>query len=430
MAKTHKISVLTLGCSKNLVDSERLIASLNDNYEYVEYSEETEILLINTCGFIQSAKEENVQEIVNAAYLKQSKELKKLIVFGCLTERYGKEIKSQINGIDAVFGANDLESVVNYLNKSDSNILSDRRHLLTPSHYAYLKISEGCSRKCSFCSIPIIRGKHKSIEIEKLIDEANILADSGVKELVVIAQDTTFYGMDIYGERKLATLLDKLSDIKKFEWIRLMYAYPTGFPIDVLDVMADKTNICKYLDIPLQHISDDVLKSMNRGIDRKGTMELVDTIRKKVDDITIRSTFIVGYPGETNAQFNELLSFIKDYELDRVGCFTYSPEEDTTAFQLKDNVKPNVKEKRLEQLMLAQQEISLKKNNALVGKQIKVLIDDIDEDEQFIGRTIKDAPEVDNLVVIEQTEKELEIGNFYMAEVTSADEYDLFAKIL
>ncbi len=430
MAKKQKISILTLGCSKNLVDSERLIASLNDNYEYVEYSEDTEILAINTCGFIQSAKEENVQEIVNAAYLKQSKELKKLIVFGCLTERYGKEIKSQINGIDAIFGANDLESVVNYLNKTSNSKLSVSRHLLTPEHYAYLKISEGCSRKCSFCSIPIIRGKHKSVEMEVLLDEANYLAEKGVKELVVIAQDTTFYGMDIYGKRELPKLLEKLSDLKKFEWIRLMYAYPTGFPLEVLDLMAERDNICKYLDIPLQHIADDMLKSMNRVIDRAGTIELVETIRKKVPDITLRSTFIVGYPGETNAQFNDLLSFIKEYELERVGCFTYSPEEDTDAFKLKDNVKPNIKNKRLEALMLAQQEISLKKNNAMLGKKVKVLLDDIDEDERVVGRTMADAPEVDNLVIIESSEKELELGNFYTAEIISADEYNLYVNIL
>jgi ribosomal protein S12 methylthiotransferase len=429
MAKKQKISILTLGCSKNLVDSERIIASLNDNYQYVEYSEETEILAINTCGFIQSAKEENVQEIVNAAYLKQSKELKKLIVFGCLTERYGKEIKSQINGIDAIFGANDLESVVNYLNKTSNSKLSANRYLLTPKHYAYLKISEGCSRKCSFCSIPIIRGNHKSVEMDTLIDEALSLADSGVKELIVIAQDTTFYGMDIYGKRQLPALLEKLSDLKRFDWIRLMYAYPTGFPPEVLDIMAERDNICKYIDIPLQHISDDLLKSMNRGIDRAGTISLVETIRKKIPEITIRSTFIVGYPGETNSQFNDLVSFIKDYELNRVGCFSYSPEEGTGAFLLKDNVKPNVKAKRLETLMLAQQEISLKKNKELVGKKVKVMLDYQDENKNLVGRTMADAPEVDNLVIIESSEKEVKFGDIYSIDIGSADEYDLYGTI-
>jgi ribosomal protein S12 methylthiotransferase len=426
---SQKISFVTLGCSKNLVDSEKIIASLDNSYEYCDDPIDAQILVINTCGFIDNSKKENVQAIIEAVELKRQGYLKKVIVMGCLSQRYGKELKEQIPGIDAIFGANDFENILRYLNKSEQKYsLTGDRKLLTPSYSAYLKIAEGCGHKCSFCSIPIIRGPHQSFESEKLIDEAKMLVERGVKEINIIAQDSTYYGMDLYGEKRIADLLAKISDINGLEWIRVLYAYPTGFPMDLIDLMAERANICNYIDIPLQHISDRILKSMKRGMNSDGIKELLSTMRSKVPDIAIRTSFIVGYPGETSGEFHELKCFIEEYRFDRVGVFTYSKEEDTSAFELTDNIKKKMKEKRFEEIMELQHSISLNKNAQKINNELKVLIEDGDA-EYYFGRTQYDAPEVDNRVLIKK-EQESNIGEFYNCKIIEADAYDLYAKIV
>ena len=423
-----KISIVTMGCNKNLVDSERIIFDLSNDYTYSDNPADTDVLILNTCGFIDSAKEQNVNAIIEAVHSKNSLGIKKVVVMGCLTERYSEQIKAQIPGIDAVFGVNNHQDIVNFLKIDKTSTYTNsilNRHLLTPSHYSYLKISEGCSHKCSFCAIPTIRGKHRSVPFEQLVQEAEILAKGNTKELILIAQDTSYYGTDLYGKKRLGELLTNLAKLD-FEWIRLMYAYPTAFPEDVLDVMASHSNICKYLDIPLQHISDRILKSMKRGIDKLETIKLIEKIKNKVPNIAIRSTFIVGYPGETQSEFNDLLAFLKDAELDRVGAFPYSKEEDTSAFSLEDNIKIKTKNSRLEKLMMLQSEISLAKNKKMIGKEIKVLVEESDE-KYYIGRTEHDAPEVDNLVLISK-DKEFKIGEFSKVRIFNATEYDLYAE--
>ena len=422
-----KISIVTMGCNKNLVDSERIIFELSNDYTYTDNPADTDILILNTCGFIDSAKEQNINAILEAVHSKQSLGIKKVIVMGCLTERYSEQIKAQIPGIDAVFGANDHQNIINFLRIEKNTTYSNsilNRHLLTPRHYAYLKISEGCSHKCSFCAIPTIRGRHRSVPFEPLIEEAKLISKRNPKELILIAQDTSYYGTDLYGKKRLGELLQSLASLD-FEWIRFMYAYPTGFPDDVLDIMASHENICKYLDIPLQHISDRILKSMKRGISKLETIKLIEKIKNKVPNIAIRSTFIVGYPGETQSEFNDLLAFLKDADLDRVGAFPYSKEEDTSAFDLEDNIKIKTKNSRLEKLMMLQSEISLAKNKKKIGSEVKVLIEESDETHYF-GRTEHDAPEVDNLVLISKRE-ELKIGEFYKVKISDASEYDLYA---
>lgn len=423
-----KISIVTMGCNKNLVDSEKIIFDLSNDYSYSDNPADTDVLILNTCGFIDSAKEQNVNAIIEAVHSKKSLGIKKVVVMGCLTERYSEQIKAQIPGIDAVFGVNNHQDIVNFLKIDKNSTYTNsilNRHLLTPSHYSYLKISEGCSHKCSFCAIPTIRGKHRSVPFEQLVQEASILAKGNTKELILIAQDTSYYGTDLYGKKRLGELLSNIAKLN-FEWIRLMYAYPTAFPEEVLDVMASHSNICKYLDIPLQHISDRILKSMKRGIDKLETIKLIDKIKNKVPNIAIRSTFIVGYPGETQSEFNDLLSFLKDADLDRVGAFPYSKEEDTSAFSLEDNIKIKTKNSRLEKLMMLQSEISLAKNKQKIGKDIKVLVEESD-DTHYFARTEHDAPEVDNLVLIAKN-KEYRIGEFSKVRITNATEYDLYAE--
>lgn len=423
--KKPKLSIVTMGCSKNLVDSERIAFALSNFYEYTSDAQKCDVLIINTCGFIDSAKQQNVQAILEAVHFKKQLGISKIVVMGCLSQRYGDELKEQIAGVDAFFGANNFRDVIAYLvPKGDCRApLEGSRILMTPFHFAYLKIAEGCNHRCAFCAIPVIRGNHVSVPMEELIDEAAQLKSNGIKELNVIAQDTSFYGTDLYGKKTLAKLLEKLSDMK-FDWIRIMYAYPTAFPIDVLEIMADRTNICNYLDIPLQHISDRILKSMLRGISREETIKLVETMRRIVPDIAIRSTFIVGFPGETEAEFSELMAFLRDVRLDRVGAFTYSREEGTPAYNLVDNIKPKTKEIRLDKLMKQQAAISLEKNKAKVGKTLKVLIDECD-DKYFYGRTEQDATEVDNRVLIDKTAP-IKVGEFFDLEIKKATEFDLF----
>ncbi len=425
--KKQNISIVTMGCNKNLVDSEQILFALKDDYNYTEDATKADVLVLNTCGFIDSAKEQNVNAIIEAVHSKKLYGIKKIVVMGCLSERYSEQLSSQIPGIDALFGANNHDEIIDYLKIDKSIKHSDsilKRTLLTPPHYAYLKIAEGCSHKCSFCAIPTIRGKHRSTPFDELIQEATILAENGTKELIIIAQDTSYYGMDLYGKKRLGELLDKISDLK-FDWVRLMYAYPTAFPEDVLEIMAAKNNICKYIDIPLQHISDNILKSMNRGISRLDTIKLVDRIRTIVPNVAIRSTFIVGYPGETQQEFEDLMAFLKDAQLDRVGAFAYSKEEDTSAFEIEDNIKVKIKNSRLDKLMKQQTKISLQNNKSKIGQELKVLVEDVD-DKYFIARTEHDAPEIDNLVLINKA-KELKIGEFAKVKIKKATEYDLYA---
>ena len=431
MSKEY-VSVLTLGCSKNVVDSENLIGILKKNgLEHTYDPNRADHIVINTCGFIKDAKEESIQAIFDAIGLKQNKKLKNLIVTGCLSQRYKQELAEQIPDVDYFFGMNEYANVLQAIKGAGSMDLNYpylNRHLLTPPHYAYLKISEGCSHGCSFCAIPLIRGRHVSREMEELIDEAKMLVDRGVNEICVIAQDTTYYGMDLYGERKIAELTDKLASVPGLNWLRLMYTYPTGFPLELLDVMASHDNICNYIDIPLQHISDRLLKSMKRGINANKIRGLIANIREKLNDVAIRSAFITGYPGETDKDFRLLLDFIKEYKLDRVGVFTYSHEDNTPAFELEDNIPEELKNERRDILMKAQSEISLEINKSKIGQKPDVIIDG-HEDGYYFGRTQQDAPEVDNSVIIQSNDK-LKIGDILKIEITGADEYDLTGMVV
>jgi ribosomal protein S12 methylthiotransferase len=424
--KKEKIHVLTLGCSKNTVDSEVLLKQLQvNNWEITEEAEDADISVINTCGFIEDAKHESIQTILQAVELKKAGKLKKVIVMGCLSERYAADLKKEIPEVDAFIGANKMDEVVKTLGGDSKIELLGERMLTTPRHYAYLKISEGCDNPCSFCAIPIMRGTHVSKPMDRILLEAKRLAALGVKELILIAQDSTYYGLDLYGKRTLADLLEKLNGIDGIEWIRLMYAYPAKFPLDVLDVIATGDKICSYIDMPIQHISDNVLKSMRRGISSRGIRELIDTVRAKVPGITLRTTLILGYPNETEEDFAELLSFVNETKFDRLGVFTYSQEDDTHAYSLGDPVSPEVKEERRRVLMEAQKEISYSLNQSLVGRNISVIIDQKDG-ETAIGRTSNDAPEIDNEVTINDA-AHFKIGNIYNVTITDAEEYDLFA---
>ena len=427
-----KINVITLGCSKNLVDSEVLLKQLDKNKFIVSHDSEKlehDIVIINTCGFINDAKQESIETILQAVKNKKQGRIKKVLVTGCLSARYHDELKKEIPEVDAYFGVNDLKEILNYLDADYKKELIGERHLTTPSHYAYLKIAEGCDRKCSFCAIPLIRGKHISKPVKDIVKEATLLANKGAKELILIAQDLTYYGIDIYKKRKLAELLEKLSDIKNVEWIRLQYAYPAAFPMDVLKVMRERKNICNYLDIPFQHISDRLLKSMNRAIDKKGTLKLIEKIKKEVPGIALRTSLIVGYPGETEKDFKELMNFVNDVKFDRLGVFTYSHEESTKAYQLKDNISAKVKQERADALMKLQENISLEKNEALIGKTLKVIIDR-KENEFFVGRTEFDSPEVDNEVLIKASGKSKIIGQLKNVKIIDAEPFDLFGEII
>jgi ribosomal protein S12 methylthiotransferase len=385
-------------------------------------------VIINTCGFIEAAKEESINTILQAVALKNSGKLKKLIVAGCLSERYMNDLKNEIPEVDVYFGTEKYEEIIKELGGKFKYELLGERLLSTPSHTAYLKISEGCDHPCSFCAIPLMRGKHHSKPLESLLEEAEFLASNGTKELILIAQDTTDYGKDIYGKKNLSELLTKLSEIKKIEWIRLMYAYPSHFPDDVIEVIANNPKVLKYVDIPLQHISDDVLKSMRRRVTSKQTYNLLYKLRNTIPDITLRTTFIVGYPNETEKDFEQLVDFVKEIKFDRVGTFTFSVEENTSSFILGDPISKEEKERRKETLMEVQSQISLEKNQSFVGKTLKVLLES-KESEYYVGRSYRDAPEVDGEVLF-KSDKNLRPGNFYDVKITDYDEYDLFGEVI
>jgi len=425
----NKINIITLGCSKNLVDSEVLMNQVQNDYEVVyDSNEKAEVIVINTCGFIHDAKEESIDTILNAIELKKTGETKKVIVTGCLSERYKKELTKELEGVDGIFGVNELPEILNSLNVDYKKELVGERLLTTPKHYAYLKISEGCDRNCSFCAIPLIRGKHISKSKEELVSEVEFLASKGVKEVILIAQDLTYYGVDNYKKRELPDLLNRISKVEGIEWIRLHYTYPANFPKGLLKVMRDNPKVCSYMDMPLQHISSRILRSMKRGLGGEKTIELVNNIKKEVPDVALRTTIIVGYPGETEQEFGELMEFVKQSKFERLGVFTYSPEEDTSAFKLNDDVPDDVKEDRKDRLMMLQQEISYNLNKQKVGSSIKVIIDRKEEN-NFIGRTEYDSPEVDNEVIINQYKTELSIGSFYNVTITDSDFFDLYGEV-
>ena len=429
MQKTNKINIITLGCSKNIVDSERLLRQLKINkFEIVENTNDADTVIINTCGFIEAAKEESINTILAAVNEKEKGNLENVLVAGCLSERYKDELRKEIPEVDKYFGTEDYKGIVETLGGELKYELLGERVLTTPKHFAYLKISEGCDNPCSFCAIPLIRRGFRSKPIEQLVEEAEFLAEQGAKELILIAQDTTDYGKDIYGKRNLNELLQKLSEIDEIEWIRLLYAYPSHFPENILDEMKENPKVLNYLDLPLQHVSEKILKSMRRGISARKQLELVEKIKTTVPDLTFRTTFIVGYPGETEKEFDELINFVKNAQFDRVGVFTYSQEENTTAYGLGDPVPEEIKEERKAELMELQSEISARKNAGFVGKKMRVIIDDI-EGKYFVARSYRDAPEVDGNVLISSPKKYLHVGEFYDVEITDFDEYDLFAKM-
>jgi ribosomal protein S12 methylthiotransferase len=422
----EKIHVLTLGCSKNTVDSEVLLKQLQANdWEIAGEPEDADICVINTCGFIEDAKHESIQTILQAVELKKAGKLKKVIVMGCLSERYAADLQKEMPEVDAFIGANKMDDVVKTLGGESKIELLGERMLTTPRHYAYLKISEGCDNPCSFCAIPIMRGTHVSKPMERVLLEAQRLAALGVKELILIAQDSTYYGLDLYGKRTLSQLLERLDKIEGIEWIRLMYTYPAKFPLDVLDAISSGGKICSYIDMPIQHISDTVLKSMRRGISSRGIKDLIETIRTRVPGITLRTTLILGYPNETEKEFSELLSFVDEAKFERLGVFTYSQEDDTSAFPLGDPIPAEVKEERRRIIMEAQKEISYSMNQSLIGKTMRVIVDQ-KEGDTAIGRTSQDAPEIDNEVTINDA-SHFTIGNLYDVTITDAEEYDLFA---
>ena len=429
----QRINVVTLGCSKNIYDSEILMGQLKGNhFDVVHESEKIasdDIIVINTCGFIDNAKQESIDTILQYSELKEQGKVGKVIVTGCLSERYKPELEAEITNIDAYFGTNDLQNLLKSVGADYKHELIGERLLTTPSHFAYFKIAEGCNRPCSFCAIPLMRGKHLSQPIEQLVKDAKNLAKNGTKELILIAQDLTYYGLDIYGKRNLDELLRHLSDVEGIEWIRLQYAYPSGFPMEILDVMNERDNICKYLDMPLQHISDAMLKSMRRGITKQKTIDLVNSIRDKVPSIAMRTTLITGYPGETEQDFEEMQQWVEETRFDRLGCFTYSHEEKTHAHSLVDDVSDEVKQERADTIMEIQQGISFDKNQGKIGKTYKVLIDKKDGN-YFVGRTEYDSPEVDNEVLIDATINYATVGSFVKVNIDTAEDFDLYGHIV
>jgi len=430
--KKNKINVITLGCSKNLYDSEVLMGQLKSNKIEVEHQSEQEdsnIVVVNTCGFIDNAKEESVNTILEQIRRKENGEIEKLFVTGCLSERYKPDLQKEMPDVDEFFGTRDLPRLLKSLGADYKHELVGERLTTTPSHYAYLKISEGCDRKCSFCAIPLMRGGHKTTPIEDLVIEAEKLAAKGTKELILIAQDLTYYGLDLYKERKLAELMTKLSEVEGIEWIRIHYAFPTAFPIDVLEVIKNNPKVCTYLDIPLQHVSDKLLSSMRRGTTMQKTKDLIRKFREDVPGITIRTSLIVGYPGETEKEFQELLDFVQESKFDRLGVFTYSHEENTHAYNLEDDVPQEVKHQRAEDVMDLQSSISYDMNQERVGKTYKVLFDR-KEGDYFIGRTEFDSPDVDNEVIINAKDFYIRIGDFANIKITKADHYDLYGEVV
>jgi ribosomal protein S12 methylthiotransferase len=426
----NKVNIVTLGCSKNLVDSENIYTQLKGNHFEVEHEskkDDSQIVIINTCGFIENAKQESIDTILRYADAKSSGMIDKLYVTGCLSARYKDDLEKEIPIVDAFFGTNELPRLLKTLKADYKHELVGERLITTPSHFAYLKIAEGCDRPCSFCAIPIMRGKHVSFPEEQLITQTKNLAKNGTKEIILIAQDLTYYGLDIYKKRSLSELLKKLSDVDGIEWIRLQYAYPSGFPLDILDVMAERPNICNYLDMPLQSGSNNVLKLMRRGITREKTEELVSEIRSRVPGVAIRTTLIAGHPGETEADFEETLEFVSQMRFDRLGVFTYSHEDQTHSYSMSDNVPEEEKQRRQDDIMLLQEEISFELNQQKVGNTYKVLIDR-KEGEYFIGRTEFDSPEVDNEVLVKAAGNYLPIGHFSKIKIEEATEFDLFGK--
>lgn len=427
--KNNKITVITLGCSKNLIDSENIITHLNKsgyNAKHEKGDTDTDTVIINTCGFIHDAKQESINTILDFVELKKQGEIKNLFVTGCLSQRYKDDLRTEIPEVDEYFGTNIGNILARFNIDYKKNLLGERLPT-TPPHYAYMKIAEGCSRNCAFCAIPIMRGKHMSRTIEELVEEAEKLADKGVKELILISQELTYYGLDIYGERVISKLLEELVKIEGIEWIRLHYTYPGKFPMDLIDTIAKHKKICNYLDIPLQHTTDSVLKRMKRFATKKDAIDIIKYARERIPDIAIRTTFIVGFPGETDEDFEELLEFIQEMQFDRVGVFEYSHEEDTAAYALEDDVPEEVKKYRASALMDIQREISYKKNTNKTNSIIEVLIDK-KEGDYYIGRSQYDSPEVDNEVLI-KTDKNLETGQFVNVKITEAEEYDLFGII-
>lgn len=431
--KKNKVNVVTLGCSKNLFDSEVMMAQLKANKFEVEHEaqqDDSEIVIINTCGFIDNAKQESIDTILRYADAKNEGLVSKVYVTGCLSERYKDDLIKEIPEVDAFFGTRELPRLLKTLKADYKKELVGERLLTTPSHYAYFKIAEGCDRPCSFCAIPLMRGKHVSTPIEDLVTSAKGLVAKGVKEIMLIAQDLTYYGLDIYKKRALADLLNALADIEGLEWIRLHYAYPSGFPMDVLEVMRERDNICNYLDIPLQHGSSNMLKAMRRGIDREKTEALIKSIRETVPGIAIRTTLIAGYPGETEEDFEEMYQFVEEMQFDRLGIFTYSHEENTHAYNFEDDVPEDVKRERADQIMELQAGISYELNQKKIGQTLNVLFDRI-EGEYFIGRSEFDSPDVDNEVLVKMTDENfIRIGDFANIKITSADHYDLYGEVV
>ncbi len=427
--KKQTINVVTLGCSKNVYDSEVLMGQLRANDKEVVHEKDGEVVVINTCGFIDNAKEESVNTILSYVQKKQEGLVEKVFVTGCLSERYKPDLIKEIPDVDQYFGTTELPSLLAALGADYKHELVGERMTTTPKNYAYLKIAEGCDRPCSFCAIPLMRGKHKSNPIEDLVIEATKLASEGVKELILIAQDLTYYGLDLYKKRALRSLLEALVKVEGIEWIRLHYAFPTGFPLEVLDFMREEPKICNYIDIPLQHISDPILKSMRRGTTQAKTEALIREFRERVAGIAIRTTLIVGYPGETQEDFERLKQWVKDTRFDRLGCFTYSHEENTHAFGLVDDVPEDVKMARANEIMALQSDISWSLNQDKIGREFRVILDR-KEGEYYVGRTEFDSPDVDNEVLIPVKDGYLRQGEFYRVKITEAEDFDLYAKIV
>ncbi|HMM11349.1 MAG TPA: 30S ribosomal protein S12 methylthiotransferase RimO [Bacteroidales bacterium] len=427
------IDIVTLGCSKNTVDSEHLAGLISPEQFDISFDsgKPADVVIINTCGFIGDAKEQSVDTILQYADLRKQRKIDRLIVMGCLSERYGADLKREIHEVDAFFGANDMQSVALHLGTDPglvNTVYQYRRNLSTPQHYAYLKISEGCDRTCSFCAIPLMRGKHVSVPMDQLVAEATALSKRGVKELVLIAQDLTYYGIDRNGKRQIVQLIEALGEIEGIEWIRLQYAYPYQFPLELLTLIHQHPKVCRYLDMPLQHISDRILRSMRRFVSRAQTLRLIETIREKVPGLAFRTTLIAGYPGETEEEFDELCSFVETQRFERLGIFAYSHEEGTRAHILEDSVPEEVKQQRVNKVMEIQQDISLRHNSLHVGKTLKVLIDRI-EAGHYVGRTEFDSPEVDNEVLVPEHEGLLLPGNFYDITIEKADYFDLYGRL-
>ncbi|MBQ5738177.1 MAG: 30S ribosomal protein S12 methylthiotransferase RimO [Alistipes sp.] len=427
-----KINIITLGCSKNTVDSEHLAAQLKEyGYQIAFDSDRTDadVVVINTCGFIGDAKQESIETILHAAQLKEAGKIEELFVVGCLSQRYREELREELPEVDDFFGVNDWADIVERLGAKYRRENETLREISTPSHYAYLKISEGCNWMCGYCAIPLIRGRHHSVPMEDLITEAESLVAKGVREIMVIAQDTTYYGVDLYGERKLAELLERLCRIDKLEWIRLHYAYPTDFPDEVIEVMAREKKICRYLDIPFQHISDNQLTAMKRRHTKAEALTLIEKLRRAIPDIALRTTLLVGYPGETEEDFAELMEFVKATKFDRLGVFAYSEEEGTySATRLKDDVPEEVKQQRVDRIMRLQERVSLENNARRIGETMRVIIDR-KEGELYIGRSEYDSPEVDQEIIVDSCGKRLYRGRFYDVKITDCEDYDLFATL-